>query len=158
MQRRNLSKVQEIFLYQIFMQRMTYLLIVLILVESHKWWSGCALCMKFNFTSIWPYVFNVIFHIFLPATHITTHITRHYNTHYNRHYNTHYNTHYNRHNNVYRITETLKVETDIVIDNVCWDLQNWRYCFHRWHDNVTDVTLTDNFQYQNQFVEIDNIT
>ena len=57
----------------------------------------------------------------------------------------------------YRITAVLKVKTDIIAsiaasptynDNVCRDLQNWSYCFYRWHQNMNDVTLTNNFQYQ----------
>jgi hypothetical protein len=30
--------------------------------------------------------------------------------------------------------------------------------FYRLHHSVFDITLTDNFQYQNQFVDTDNIT
>jgi len=56
----------------------------------------------------------------------------------------------------------LKVETDIISsipartrydtsDNVCRDLQNWHY------DKVFDITLTNNFQYQRQFVDTDDI-
>ena len=68
--------------------------------------------------------------------------------------------------NMYKITAVLKVETDIITtiaamsmscdtsDNVCRDLQNWRYYFYRWRQNVFDVTLTDNFQYQSQFLRM----
>jgi len=56
----------------------------------------------------------------------------------------------------------LKVETDIISsipartrydtsDNVCRDLQNWHY------GKVFDITLTNNFQYQRQFVDTDDI-
>jgi len=70
---------------------------------------------------------------------------------------------------VYKITAVLKVETDIIVsiagskpdrtscdtsDNVCRDLQNYRYCFFRWRKNVFDVTLTDNFQNQSQFLHM----
>ena len=37
-------------------------------------------------------------------------------------------------------------------ENVCWDLHNWCYCFYQWDQNVFDVSLTDNFQYQSQFL------
>jgi hypothetical protein len=66
----------------------------------------------------------------------------------------------------------MKVETDIntrttvsldttscdTSDNVCWDLLNGPYCFfyHSRH-NVFDTTLTDNFQYQGQFIDTENI-
>ena len=33
-----------------------------------------------------------------------------------------------------------------------WDLHNRRNCFDRWRKNVVDITLTDNFQYQSQFL------
>jgi hypothetical protein len=59
---------------------------------------------------------------------------------------------------IYRITAVLKVEVDIIArtscDNVFWDLQNWHYCCCRWSKIVFDFKLTDNFQYQNQFLHM----
>jgi len=67
----------------------------------------------------------------------------------------------------------MKVETDIIdllyniesdstccdtSDNVCRDMQNWRYCLYRKCHNVFDITLTDNFQYHCLFIETKNIT
>ena len=43
-------------------------------------------------------------------------------------------------------------------DNVCQDLQARRYCFHQQCHNVFYVTLSDNIQYQSQFVDTENIT
>ena len=60
----------------------------------------------------------------------------------------------------------MKVETDsiaanltgrpviLISDNTCQDLQSWLYCFYRWCQNVFDVTMTDKFQYQSQFLHM----
>ena len=35
-----------------------------------------------------------------------------------------------------------------ITDNICQDLQNWRYCFYQRCQNLFVITLTDNFQNQ----------
>jgi hypothetical protein len=35
-----------------------------------------------------------------------------------------------------------------ITDNICQDLQNWRYCFYQRRQNLFVITLTDNFQNQ----------
>jgi hypothetical protein len=46
----------------------------------------------------------------------------------------------------------------IASDNGCQDLQNSCYYFYQQCHNVFDVTMNNNFQYRNQFVDTDNIT
>jgi hypothetical protein len=43
-------------------------------------------------------------------------------------------------------------------DKLWRDLQNWRYCFYWWRNNVFDITFTNNFQHQSRFVDNDDIT
>ena len=64
------------------------------------------------------------------------------------------------------IMSVLKVSTDIIAsitasptqrnsdtsNNVYQDLQNCCWCFYLWRQNVFDITLTDNFQYQSVLV------
>jgi len=45
-----------------------------------------------------------------------------------------------RHYHYYRSCDTS--------NNVCWDLQNWHYCFYQWHHYAFDVTLTNIFHHQ----------
>ena len=40
-------------------------------------------------------------------------------------------------------------------DNVCWDIKKW-YLFLLSVISLFDVTLTNNFQYQSQFLDTDN--
>lgn len=40
-------------------------------------------------------------------------------------------------------------------DNVFRDFQDWSYCFRH---NVFDVTLTDTFKYQSEYVDTDHIS
>ena len=65
----------------------------------------------------------------------------------------------------YGIAALLKVETDIIAvisarligrtviqnDNVCEDLESGCYCFYWLHNNVCDIILTNNFQYQTEW-------
>jgi hypothetical protein len=43
-------------------------------------------------------------------------------------------------------------------DSICRDLQIGCYCFYQSRHHVFDITLTDNFQLQNQFVDTENVT
>ena len=56
--------------------------------------------------------------------------------------------------NIYRITTVLKVETDIIASST----QDRNYCIDLYHNNVFDITLTDNFHFHSQFIDTDNIT
>ena len=71
---------------------------------------------------------------------------------------------------MYSITAVLKVETVIIAsitesfrkscetsDKVCLVLQNLRYSFNWQRHDVFDLTLTDNLQYQSEFLDTDNI-